>query len=37
VGVIAILLFQKRFFHKEPGQESPALDTNTAKVDAVQA
>jgi signal peptidase II len=37
VGVIAILLFQKRFFHKEPGHEAPALDTNTAKVDAVQA
>ena len=36
VGVIAILIFQKRFFHKRPGAESHAVD-GTAKVDAVQA
>src|SRR6185437_5971364 len=36
VGVIAILLFQKRFFHKRPGAESHSIEGQT-KVDAVQA
>jgi signal peptidase II len=36
VGVIAILLFQKRFFHKSPGTSSPSIEGPT-KVDAVQA
>jgi len=36
VGVIAILLFQKRFFHKRNEDESPVLE-GQAKVDTVQA
>ena len=36
VGVIAILLFQKKFFHRHP-HESHETDVNTAKVDTVQA
>src|ERR1700759_5605755 len=36
VGVIAILLFQKRFFHKPNEGESPVLE-GQGKVDAVQA
>jgi signal peptidase II len=35
VGVIAILLFQKRFFQKRPGMGSQPVEGN-AKVDAVQ-
>jgi signal peptidase II len=35
VGVIAILIFQKRFFHKRHDEESPVLEGN--KVDTVQA
>ena len=37
VGVIAILLFQKRFFHKQPGEHAAEMDAAAAKVDAVQA
>ena len=36
VGVIAILIFQKRFFHRQP-HEPGGLDTGAAKVDTVQA
>ena len=36
VGVIAILIFQKRFFHKRPGIEGHSIEGQT-KVDAVQA
>jgi signal peptidase II len=36
VGVIAILIFQKRFFHRYP-HEQHGVDTETAKVDTVQA
>jgi signal peptidase II len=37
VGVIAILLFQKRFFHKKPEQGShPTVETNTPVNDTAQ-
>jgi signal peptidase II len=37
VGVIAILLFQKRFFHKRPEQGShPTVETNTPVNDTAQ-
>ena len=37
VGVIAILLFQKRFFHKRPDQTShPTVETNTSVNDTAQ-
>ena len=37
VGVIAILLFQRRFFKKEPDQEKhPTVETNTPVNDTVQ-
>jgi signal peptidase II len=36
VGVIAILLFQKRFFHRHPHQ-SHETEVRTAEVDTVQA
>lgn len=36
VGVIAILLFQKRFFHKPEEPESPAIETNSQVNDAAQ-
>ncbi|MBS1933297.1 MAG: signal peptidase II, partial [Bacteroidetes bacterium] len=35
VGVIAILLFQKRFFKKKP-EEASAIETNTTVNDTVQ-
>jgi signal peptidase II len=37
IGVIAILLFQKRFFHKKPEQVShPTVETNTPVNDTAQ-
>jgi hypothetical protein len=36
VGVIAILLFQKKFFHKHTDTPAPVLEEQT-KVDSVQA
>lgn len=36
-GVIAILLFQKRFFKKEPEQQPTAVETNAPVNDTVQA
>jgi len=37
IGVIAILLFQKRFFQKKPDQEShPTVETNTPVNDTAQ-
>ncbi|HEX9510717.1 MAG TPA: lipoprotein signal peptidase [Puia sp.] len=35
VGVIAILLFQKKFFHKQPGGEAATLDSGNASVNTV--
>ena len=38
VGVIAILLFQKKFFHKHSSEHTAhTLDEQAAKVDSVQA
>jgi signal peptidase II len=36
VGVIAILLFQKKFFKKNPGEENAAIETNSVVNDTVQ-
>lgn len=37
IGVIVILLFQKRFFKKHPHEQpNPAMDTNTPVNDTVQ-
>jgi signal peptidase II len=35
-GVIAILLFQKKFFNKEPGKDNPTIETNSPVNDTVQ-
>jgi signal peptidase II len=35
VGVIVILLFQKRFFKKHPHEENPTVETNTSLKDTV--
>ena len=35
-GVITLLLFQKKFFNKQPGSESPSIETNTSVKDKVQ-
>lgn len=34
VGVIAILLFQKRFFHKQPDEQAAAADSADSKTNA---
>lgn len=36
IGVITILLFQKRFFNNAPGKEDPSLEKNTQVNDTVQ-
>ena len=36
VGVITILLFQKRFFKKQPGEQHTTVETNTPVNDTVQ-
>jgi signal peptidase II len=35
-GVIAILLFQKKFFHKKPADQPPVIETNAPVNDTVQ-
>jgi signal peptidase II len=36
IGVIVILLFQRRFFQKHPHEENPTVETNTPVNDTVQ-